>query len=112
MIPYILITYIEATIIPRYKEFDKAHNLSHVCTGIEESLAARQYSEADERLAYVVAAYHDTGLCHPPPCLRLDADGRLHPAASFQPNIRRGKVIAVSMKHMPHFIFDYEAVSK
>ena len=28
-------------------------------------------------------------------------------AASFQPNIRGGKVIAVSMKHMPHFISDY-----
>lgn len=49
---------------PRYKEFDKAHNLSHVRTVIEESLAlARQYPEADERLAYVIAAYHDTGLC-------------------------------------------------
>ena len=46
------------------KEFDKAHNLSHVRTVIEESLAlARQYPEADERLAYVIAAYHDTGLC-------------------------------------------------
>ena len=64
MIPETLITYIETAIIPRYKEFDKAHNLSHVRTVIEESLAlARQYPEADERLAYVIAAYHDTGLC-------------------------------------------------
>ena len=44
MIPETLITYIETAIIPRYKEFDKAHNLSHVRTVIEESLAlARQY---------------------------------------------------------------------
>ena len=57
MIPETLITYIETAIIPRYKEFDKAHNLSHVRTVIEESLAlARQYPEADERLAYVIAA--------------------------------------------------------
>lgn len=64
MIPKPLITYIETAIIPRYKEFDKAHNLSHVRTVIEESLAlARQHPEADERLAYVIAAYHDTGLC-------------------------------------------------
>lgn len=64
MIPETLITYIETAIIPRYKEFDKAHNLSHVRTVIEESLAlVRQYPEADERLAYVIAAYHDTGLC-------------------------------------------------
>lgn len=56
MIPETLITYIETAIIPRYKEFDKAHNLSHVRTVIEESLAlARQYPEADERLAYVIA---------------------------------------------------------
>ena len=39
MIPKPLITYIETAIIPRYKEFDKAHNLSHVRTVIEESLA-------------------------------------------------------------------------
>lgn len=86
MIPKPLITYIETAIIPRYKEFDKAHNLSHVRTVIEESLAlARQYPEADERLAYVIAAYHDTGLVprprHPPPCLRRDTDGGLYPAA-------------------------------
>ena len=37
MIPKPLITYIETAIIPRYKEFDKAHNLSHVRTVIEES---------------------------------------------------------------------------
>lgn len=64
MIPETLITYIETKIIPRYRDFDKAHNLSHVRTVIEESLAlVRQYPEADERLAYVIAAYHDTGLC-------------------------------------------------
>ena len=46
MIPKPLITYIETAIIPRYKEFDKAHNLSHVRTVIEESLAlARQYPD-------------------------------------------------------------------
>ena len=64
MIPKTLITYIETAIIPRYKEFDKAHNLSHVRTVIEETLPSPgQYPEADERLAYVIAAYHDTGLC-------------------------------------------------
>ncbi len=49
MIPETLITYIKTEIIPRYKDFDKAHNLSHVRTVIEESLAlARQYPEADK----------------------------------------------------------------
>ena len=72
MIPKTLITYIETAIIPRYKEFDKAHNLSHVRTVIEESLAlARQYPEADERLAYVIAAYQtrDCAATAPPTTL-------------------------------------------
>lgn len=64
MISKALTTYIETEIIPRYENFDKAHNLSHVQTVIEESLAlAKQHPEADERLVYVIAAYHDTGLC-------------------------------------------------
>lgn len=64
MIPQTLILYIETEIIPRYEQFDKAHNLSHVQAVIEESLAlAKLYPEADERLAYTIAAYHDTGLC-------------------------------------------------
>ena len=64
MIPRPLIRYIETEIIPRYEYFDKAHNLSHVQTVIAESLAlAKLYPEADERLVYTIAAYHDTGLC-------------------------------------------------
>lgn len=64
MIPQELIRYIETAIIPRYRDFDKAHNLSHVETVIEESLAlARQHPETDERMVYTIAAYHDTGLC-------------------------------------------------
>ena len=39
MIPTTLIHYIETEIIPRYELFDKAHNLSHVRTVIEESLS-------------------------------------------------------------------------
>lgn len=64
MIPQALITYVETEIIPKYNKFDKAHNLSHVQTVIAESLnLAKQCPEADERLVYAIAAYHDTGLC-------------------------------------------------
>ena len=64
MIPQTLIRYIETESIPRYEHFDKAHNLSHVQTVIDESLAlAKLYPQADERLVYTIAAYHDTGLC-------------------------------------------------
>ena len=64
MIPANLTHYIETEIIPRYEKFDQAHNLSHVQTVIDESLAlAKLYPQADERLVYTIAAYHDTGLC-------------------------------------------------
>ena len=64
MIPANLTHYIETVIILRYEHFDKAHNLSHVQTVIDESLAlAKLYPQADERLVYTIAAYHDTGLC-------------------------------------------------
>lgn len=57
MIPQTLIRYIETEIIPRYEHFDKAHNLSHVQTVIDESLAlAKLYPQADERLVYTIAA--------------------------------------------------------
>lgn len=64
MIPDTLREYIEAEIIPQYADFDKGHNLSHVETVINESMAlARSCPKVDERLVYTIAAYHDTGLC-------------------------------------------------
>lgn len=56
-------TYIETEIIPRYALFDKAHNLNHVQTVINESLdIATHYPEVNGDMVYAVAAYHDTGL--------------------------------------------------
>lgn len=64
MIPEDLKTYIEHEIIPRYASFDRAHNLQHAETVIKESLAlAARHPEADLRIVYTAAAYHDTGLC-------------------------------------------------
>ncbi|MFI3281191.1 MAG: HD domain-containing protein [Rikenellaceae bacterium] len=59
-----LVTYIEQSVIPRYADFDRAHNLDHVQTVIAESAAlATHYPELDEEMVYVIAAFHDTGLC-------------------------------------------------
>ena len=63
MIPASLTHYIETEIIPRYEHFDKAHNLSHVQTVIEESLSLAAKYDVNESMAYTIAAYHDTGLC-------------------------------------------------
>lgn len=64
MIPANLTHYIETEIIPRYEKFDKAHNLSHVQAVIEESLSLAKQYDVNESMAYTIAAYHDTGLCH------------------------------------------------
>ena len=98
MIPETLITYIETAIIPRYKEFDKAHNLSHVRTVIEESLALGK-----PELQITAGCIFCHEMLMEPLVVPLLVGGRI----LFQPNIRGGKVIAVSMKHMPHFISDY-----
>lgn len=58
-----LIAYLKTEIIPRYQAFDKAHNLDHVHTVIDESLTLAKQLGVDEKIAYTVAAYHDTGLC-------------------------------------------------
>lgn len=64
MIPEDLKAYIEHEIIPCYASFDRAHNLQHAETVIKESLAlAARHPEADLRIVYTAAAYHDTGLC-------------------------------------------------
>ena len=54
--------YIEQTILPQYDAFDGGHKRDHAQTVIDESLKlAREYN-ADEQMAYVIAAYHDLGL--------------------------------------------------
>ena len=55
--------YIETMVIPKYADFDKAHNLEHVKTVIEESLNLAKSCGVNLDYAYVIAAYHDLGLC-------------------------------------------------
>lgn len=57
-----LVQYIENEIIPRYDFFDAAHQRPHVLTVINDSLVTAHKLDADEAMAYVVAAYHDLGL--------------------------------------------------
>lgn len=55
--------YIETCIVPRYAAFDKAHGIDHVRAVINRSLFYAGRYRADARMAYVIAAYHDLGLC-------------------------------------------------
>ena len=54
--------YIEETILPQYDAFDGGHRRDHAETVIRESLLLARENGADERMAYVIAAYHDLGL--------------------------------------------------
>lgn len=54
--------YVETTILPRYTQFDKAHNLSHVSKVIKASLELARQMGAQVNMAYTIAAYHDLGM--------------------------------------------------
>ena len=58
-----IVSYIENEIIPRYDHFDAAHQRDHVNMVIQQSLEIAEHLDVDMNMVYVIAAYHDTGLC-------------------------------------------------
>ena len=58
-----IVSYIESEIIPRYDHFDAAHQRDHVNMVIQQSLEIAEHLDIDLNMVYVIAAYHDTGLC-------------------------------------------------
>ena len=57
-----LVEFIETQILPRYAEFDRAHNLEHVTHVIRKSLELVKSTGADINMVYTIAAYHDLGM--------------------------------------------------
>lgn len=57
-----LMEFVEKNILPRYADFDKAHNLTHINRVISRSLKLASKIGADADMAYAIAAYHDLGL--------------------------------------------------
>ena len=57
-----LVEFVETQILPRYAEFDRAHNLEHVTRVIRNSLELVKSTGADINMVYVIAAYHDLGM--------------------------------------------------
>ncbi len=55
--------YIESEILTRYNDFDSAHQRNHAETVINNSLRLAEYYTVDINMVYVIAAYHDLGLC-------------------------------------------------
>lgn len=54
--------YIEQSILPQYEAFDGGHRRDHTDSVIRESIKLAREYQADERMAYTIAAYHDLGL--------------------------------------------------
>lgn len=57
-----LVEFVESKILPRYSEFDKAHNIEHVVRVIRRALELAHKVGADINMVYVIAAYHDLGM--------------------------------------------------
>ncbi|MBQ5828290.1 MAG: HD domain-containing protein [Bacteroidales bacterium] len=55
--------YLETEILPRYSNFDPAHQIGHAREVISQSLQLAAHYEVDMNMVYTIAAYHDTGLC-------------------------------------------------
>ena len=64
MIDSALIEYIEKNIIPLYDNFDRGHRRDHAQQVIERSAQLAEGFDVDAQMVYVIAAYHDTGLCY------------------------------------------------
>lgn len=58
----LLDVYIQQSILPQYDVFDGGHKRDHAETVIRESIKLARAYNADETMAYVIAAYHDLGL--------------------------------------------------
>lgn len=57
-----IVAYVETEIIPLYDTFDSGHGRSHVRAVIADSLQLAENVGANLNIAYIAAAYHDTGM--------------------------------------------------
>jgi uncharacterized protein len=60
-----LVEFVETNILPRYAQFDPAHNLQHVVRVIRNALDLVRTTGADINMVYTIAAYHDLGMSGP-----------------------------------------------
>lgn len=60
-----LVEFVETNILPRYANFDRAHNLEHVTRVIRNALELVRITGADINMVYAIAAYHDLGMSGP-----------------------------------------------
>lgn len=99
--------YVESEIIPCYDNFDKGHGRNHVETVIEQSLKLAENYEVNIDMVYVIAAFHDLGLC----------EGReLHHIVSgrilLEDNFLKSKFNGTQLEIMREAVEDHRASGK
>lgn len=106
--------YIEESIIPQYDGFDPAHRRDHVQMVIQQSLEMARNLGVREEMAYVIAAYHDVGLCegrehhHEVSAKMMKADARLlewFSQEDIQMMADAAEDHRASAAHAPHTIY-------
>ena len=55
--------YIEENVFPEYEKNDEGHGIEHIWSVVRRSLKfAKQVSDINEEMVYVIASYHDIGV--------------------------------------------------
>ena len=56
--------YVMQLILPRYEQFDSAHQPDHILRVMAQSLElAKYYPQLDKNMVFTIAAFHDLGVC-------------------------------------------------
>ena len=62
-IPQGLREYVEGEILPQYQDADPAHGIGHIRQVMENSRELAGPLEVEAKMVYLIAAYHDLGVC-------------------------------------------------
>lgn len=99
--------YVESEIIPRYDNFDKGHGRNHVETVIEQSLKLAENYEVNIDMVYVIAAFHDLGLCEGRELHHIVSGRILH-----EDNFLKSKFNGTQLEIMREAVEDHRASGK
>ena len=79
-----LVEFVESKILPRYAQFDRAHNMEHVVRVIRRAMDLAVKVGADLNMVYVIAAYHDLGMAGARPVHHIEGGKILYTDARLK----------------------------
>ncbi len=94
--------YIEENVFPEYEKNDEGHGIEHIWSVVRRSLKfAKQVSDINEEMVYVIASYHDIG---------VSIDRKHHEKVSADRNTdvdaALKRTYTYRLKHFPHLSLD------